>query len=210
MVNTERLLSNMTSQASTALSETALDTLFRTARSANAWAPGGVTEGLLRKVYDLAKLGPTSANVSPARFLFLTTPQAKARLAPHLSSANRAKTLAAPATVIVGYDLQFADMIPQLFPHNPGAKAWFSDPEVAAVTALRNGTLQGAYLMLAARALGLDCGPLSGFDHAGVDREFFTGSAVVSNFICNLGRADRTSELARLPRLSFEDACRLL
>lgn len=200
----------MTHLASNVLSEAALDTLFRSARSANAWAPGPVSEDLLRQVYDLARLGPTSANVSPARFLFLTTREAKARLAPHLSNANRAKTMAAPATVIVGYDLQFADKIPQLFPHNPGAKAWFSDPEVAAVTAFRNGTLQGAYLMLAARALGLDCGPLSGFDQAGVDREFFAGGVIVSNFICNLGRADRTGEFARLPRLNFEDACWIL
>lgn len=200
----------MTDQTSPELSDVALDVLFRTARSANAWAEGEVPRALLRKIYDLAKLGPTSANVSPARFLFLTTPEAKARLAPHLSNANRAKTVAAPVTVIVGYDLQFAEKIPQLFPHNPGAKAWFSDPELVAVTALRNGTLQGAYLMLAARALGLDCGPLSGFDHAGVDKEFFAGSAIVSNFICNLGYADRTSEFARLPRLDFDDACRVL
>lgn len=187
-----------------------LDQLFRTARSANAWANREVPEHLLREIYDLAKLGPTSANVSPARFLFLTTAQAKARLAPHLSSANRGKTLTAPVTVIIGYDLDFAERIPELFPHNPGAKAWFADPEVAAITALRNGTLQGAYLMLAARAVGLDCGPLSGFDHTGVDQEFFSESRIVSNFICNLGYADRTQQFGRLPRLPFEDACELV
>lgn len=141
--------------------------------------------------------------------MFLTTPQAKARLAPHLSSANRAKSLAAPVTAIIGYDLNFAEKIPELFPHNPGAKAWFADPELAAITALRNGTLQGAYLILAARALGLDCGPMSGFDHAGVDAEFFAGTTVVSNFVCNLGHADRSGAFERLPRLSFEGACRI-
>lgn len=191
------------------LSDPALDQLFRSARSANAWTPQPVPEATLRELYDLARLGPTSANVSPARFVFLTTPRAKARLAPHLSSANRAKSLAAPVTVIIGYDLNFADKIPELFPHNPGAKAWFADPELAAITALRNGTLQGAYLMLAARALGLDCGPMSGFDHAGVDAEFFAGTSLVSNFVCNLGYADHSGVFARLPRLSFEDACRI-
>lgn len=192
------------------LAALALDRLFRTARSANAWSERDLPERLLRNVYDLAKLGPTSANVSPARFLFLTTPEAKARLAPHLSSANRAKTIAAPVTAIIGYDLDFAERIPELFPHNPAARAWFADPEVAAITALRNGTLQGAYLLLAARAVGLDCGPLSGFDHAGVDGEFFSGTRVVSNFICNLGYADRAQEFERLPRLSFEQACRVI
>jgi nitroreductase len=192
------------------LAAPALDQLFRTARSANAWSDRAVPEHVLREVYNLAKLGPTSANVSPARFLFLTTPEAKARLAPHVSSANRGKTLAAPVTAIVGYDLDFAERIPELFPHNPGAAAWFADPEVAAITAVRNGTLQGAYLMLAARALGLDCGPLSGFDHAGVDREFFATRRIVSNFICNLGYADRTSQFGRLPRLAFEAACEII
>ncbi|WP_312166086.1 malonic semialdehyde reductase [Phenylobacterium sp.] len=201
---------NHHSLASEPLTALALDRLFRTARSANAWADRETPERLLREIYDLAKLGPTSANVSPARFLFLTTPEAKARLAPHLSSANRAKTIAAPVTAIIGYDLDFAERIPELFPHNPGAKAWFADPGVAAVTALRNGTLQGAYLMLAARAVGLDCGPLSGFDHAGVDAEFFAGTRIVSNFICNLGYADRTQEFERLPRLSFEQACEVI
>lgn len=191
------------------LSDPALDQLFRSARSANAWTPRAVPQAQLRQLYDLARLGPTSANVSPARFVFLVTPQAKARIAPHLSSANRAKSLAAPVTAIIGYDLNFAEKIPELFPHNPGAKAWFADPELAAITALRNGTLQGAYLILAARALGLDCGPMSGFDHAGVDAEFFAGTSVVSNFICNIGYADRSDAFARLPRLSFEDACRI-
>lgn len=194
----------------TSLTSAALDQLFRHARTANAWSAEPVAEALLRELYDLAKLGPTSANVSPARFVFLTTPQAKARLAPHLSSANRAKTLSAPVTVIVAYDLNFAERIPELFPHNPGARAWFADPEVEAVTAFRNGALQGAYLILAARALGLDCGPMSGFDHAGVDAEFFDGTRIVTNFLCNLGYAASEQGFERLPRLAFEDACQII
>lgn len=192
------------------LTSAALDQLFRQARTANAWSPEPVDEALLAELYDLAKLGPTSANVSPARFVFLTTPQAKARLAPHLSSANRAKTLSAPVTAIVAYDLDFAARIPELFPHNPGARAWFADPEVEAVTAFRNGALQGAYLILAARALGLDCGPMSGFDHTGVDAEFFGGTRIVTNFLCNLGYAAPTEGFARLPRLAFDEACEVI
>lgn len=192
------------------LSDHALDQLFRTARTANAWTPEPVSADLLRELYELSKWGPTSANVSPARFVFLTTADAKARLAPHLSSANRAKTIDAPVTVIIAYDLDFAERVPELFPHNPGAKAWFADPEVAAVTAIRNGTLQGAYLMLAARALGLDCGPMSGFDHAAVDAEFFAGRRLATNFICNLGYASQAGLFPRLPRLAFGDACELL
>lgn len=191
------------------LSWQALDQLFREARTANAWRPEPVGEGLLRQVYELAALGPTSANVSPARFVFLASDAAKARLAPHLSSGNR-KALAAPVIAVVAYDLDFAEKIPQLFPHNPGAKAWFGDPETAAITAIRNGTLQGAYLMLAARALGLDCGPMSGFDQRGVDQEFFPDGRWVTNFLCALGWAERAAELPRLPRLDFEDACRVL
>lgn len=191
------------------LSDQALDQLFRSARTANAWTSRPVPEALLRQVYQLARLGPTSANVSPARFVFLTSAQAKARLAPHLSSANRAKALAAPVNVIVAYDLDFAERLPELFPHNPGARVWFADSEVEAVTAFRNGALQGAYLILAARALGLDCGPMSGFDHAGLDAEFFGDRRVVTNFVCNLGYAP-AADFPRLPRLAFEDACTLL
>lgn len=192
------------------LADEALDQLFRSARTANAWTPRPVSHALVRQLYDLTKLGPTSANVSPARFVFLTTPEAKARLAPHLSSANRAKALSAPVNVVIAYDLDFAARAPELFPHNPGVAAWFADPEVAAVTAIRNGSLQGAYLMLAARALGLDCGPMSGFNHAGVDAEFFTGRRWVTNFICSLGYASQGDIFPRLPRLAFEDACELL
>jgi len=193
-----------------ALSDTALDQLFRAARTRNAWLPRPVPEPLLRQVYELAKWGPTSANVSPGRFVFLTSEAAKARLAPHLSSANRAKTLGAPVVAIVAYDSAFAEKIPVLFPHNPGAAAWFADPAMASETAFRNGSLQGAYLIVAARALGLDCGPMSGFDREGVDREFFADSAWRTNFLCNLGYGSDEGLLDRLPRLPFEDACRIL
>ena len=191
------------------LSADALDQLFRRARTANAWRPRPVPEALLREVYDLARLGPTSANVSPGRFVFLTTPDAKARIAPYLSKANRDKSLSAPVITIIAYDLDFAEKMPALFPHNPAARHWFANPEVAAVTAIRNGTLQGAYLMLAARSLGLDCGPVSGFDQAGVDAEFFPDGRTVTNFVCNLGYAE-AAEFSRLPRLAFEEACSLL
>lgn len=188
----------------------ALDQLFRTARSRNGWRPEPVPEALLRQLYDLAKWGPTSANVSPGRFVFLTSEAAKARLAPFLSENNRAKTLAAPVTAIVAYDLTFAEKIPQLFPHNPDAATWFSDPAVAQETAFRNGSLQGAYLILAARALGLDCGPMSGFDKAGVDEAFFAGTTWRANFLCNLGYGSDENLFERLPRLAFEDAARVL
>lgn len=191
-------------------SATELDQLFRTARTRNGWRPEPVPEALIRELYDLAKWGPTSANLSPGRFVFLTTEAAKARLAPHLSSANRAKSLAAPVIAIVAYDLKFALYAPRLFPHAPGVKDWFGDPAVAQETALRNGSLQGAYLMLAARALGLDCGPMSGFDAKGVDAEFFAGTSLRANFICNLGYGSEENLFERLPRLSFEEACEIL
>lgn len=184
----------------------ALDTLFRTARSRNAWVEEELPESTWRALYDLLKFGPTSANVSPARFVFVTSAEGKARLAPHLSEANRAKSLKAPAIVIIGYDLNFAARIPELFPHNPGAAAWFAHPDAARTTAFRNGSLQGAYLMLAARALGLDVGPMSGFDNAGVDEAFFAGTEIKSNFICALGHGADES-FPRLPRLEFDDAC---
>lgn len=192
------------------LPDTDLDQLFRTARTRNAWRPEPIPEATLREIYELAKWGPTSANVSPARFVFLTTPEAKARLAPHLSNANRAKTMAASAVAIVAYDLNFADKIPQLFPQNPGAAAWFADPAVAQETAFRNGSLQGAYLILAARALGLDCGPMSGFDKAGVDAELFAGTEIRTNFICSLGYGTDENLFPRLPRLPFDEAVQLL
>jgi 3-hydroxypropanoate dehydrogenase len=192
-----------------ALAAPALDQLFREARSRNAWKAEALPDATWRDLYDLVKFGPTSANVQPARFVFVTTPQGKARLAPFLSAANREKSLIAPAIVIIGHDLEFAENIPKLFPHNPGAKAWFASPDMAQTTAFRNGALQGAYLILAARALGLDAGPMSGFDNGGVDKEFFDGTAIKSNFICALGHgADQP--FPRLPRLSFDEACKIV
>jgi len=178
------------------LDDTALDQIFRQARTYNAWSDRPVTGDKLQAVYDLAKMGPTSANVS------------KAKLLPYMSSSNRAKTAAAPVTVIIAYDLDFADQIPLLFPQNPGAKDWFSDLLLQQETAMRNGSLQGAYFMIAARALGLDCGPMSGFDKAGVDTAFFAGTRWRANFLCNLGYGTTENLLARLPRLPFEIACR--
>ena len=191
------------------LSDAALDQLFRTARTQNAWTDAPVSETLLRAVYDLTRMGPTSANCSPARFVFVTTAAGKERLAPLLSAGNRAKSLKAPVIAIIGHDLKFYEQIPKLFPHNPGARDWFSAPAVAEPTAFRNGTLQGAYFMMAARALGLDCGPMSGFDNAGVDKEFFAGTDIKSNFICAIGIGDPSAVFARSPRLSFEEACQL-
>ncbi len=192
------------------LDDTALDQLFRSARTHNGWLPRPVTDDTLRAVYDLARMGPTSANSSPARFVFLRTPAAKARLKPALSAGNLDKTMAAPVTVIIGHDMAFYDKLPQLFPH-ADARSWFAGkPEVIATTAFRNGTLQGAYLMLAARALGLDCGPMSGFDNAKVDAEFFAGTEIRSNFLCNLGYGDPSKLFGRSPRLGFDEACTLL
>ena len=191
----------------------ALDVIFRDARTYNGWRDEEVPEVLVRAVYDLAKLGPTSANTSPARFMFLHTAEAKERLVPLMMEGNREKTLKAPWTVIIAYDMEFHEKIPKLFPHNPGAKDWFH--AIKEPTAFRNGTLQGAYLMLAARALGLDCGPMSGFSNEAVDKEFFESQDGEmkhwkSNFICNLGHGDRTTIFDRSPRLDFEEACRIL
>jgi 3-hydroxypropanoate dehydrogenase len=192
------------------LADAPLDQLFRTARTRNGWAPKAIPETLLREIYDLAKWGPTSANASPARFVFVTSEAAKARLAPLVSDGNRPKVLAASTCVIIGHDLDFAEKLPELFPHDQTAKTWFADPAVAQITAFRNGTLQGAYLMMAARALGLDCGPMSGFDNAAVDKEFFAGTKIVSNFLCAIGYGTDERLFDRSPRLSFEAACSVL
>jgi 3-hydroxypropanoate dehydrogenase len=193
------------------LNDQGLDLLFRNARSQNAWTEEQVSETLIRAVYDLTKMGPTSANCSPARFIILASKEAKERLRPYLLEANVPKVMTAPVCVIFGYDLTFYEKIPFLFPHNPGVKDWFvSSPALAETTAFRNGTLQAAYFMLAARALGLDCGPMSGFDNAGVDREFFAATPIKSNFICSVGHGDPKGLFARSPRLPFEEACRIL
>ena len=189
------------------LGDAALDQLFREARSRNAWVEEQLAPETWRTLYDLVKTGPTSANISPARFVFVTTAQGKARLAPHLSEGNR-KALAAACIVVVGHDLDFPEHMPRLFPHNPDAKSWFADPVGREVAAFRNGSMQGGYLISAARALGLDVGPMSGFDAAGVEREFFAGTQVKANFLCALGHgADQPHP--RSPRLGFDEAGRI-
>lgn len=192
------------------INDEALGILFRDARTRNAWEPRKVTQTLMQAVYDLAKMGPTSANSSPARFIFVTTDEGKARLAPHLSDGNRAKTMSAPCCVIIGHDMEFYEKLPQLFPHTD-ARSWFvGNDALIETTAFRNGTLQGAYLMMAARALGLDCGPMSGFDNAGVDREFFAGTKIRSNFLCSIGYGTDENLFPRSPRLSFDEACKIV
>jgi 3-hydroxypropanoate dehydrogenase len=192
------------------LSDICLDQLFRAARTHNAWRDKDVPDALLHEIVDLAKMGPTSANCSPARFLFVKSREAKEKLKPHLSDGNRDKTMKAPVCAIIGYDLDFYKHLPKLFPHTD-AKSWFEGQEKKiAQTAFRNGTLQGAYLMLAARALGLDCGPMSGFDNAGVDRDFFADTNIKSNFLCNLGYGDGSVLFPRSPRFTFDEMAKVL
>ena len=187
------------------------DLLFREARSQNKWKDEPVSDETLHELYDILKFGPTSANSSPARFVFIRTKEGKDRLAPALSSGNLAKTMAAPVTAIVAYDPKFFEKLPTLFPHNPDATSWFtSNDSLAATTAFRNGTLQGAYLMIAARSIGLDVGGMSGFDNAKVDAEFFSYSGWRSNFLVNLGHGDPEGVFARSPRLDFDEACLLV
>ena len=193
------------------LPDATLDQLFREARSFSYWLDKPVSNEMLQAVYDLARMGPTSANCGPARFVFLKSDEAKKRLKPHLGEGNIEKVMTSPVTVIIAHDLEFFEKLPQLFPHSPDAKTWFSWSEAHAETnAFRNGSLQGAYLMLAARALGLDCGPMSGFSNEGADKEFFEGTTWRSNFICGLGYGDRAKLHERSPRLSFDEACQLL
>jgi 3-hydroxypropanoate dehydrogenase len=188
-----------------------LDQLFREARSQNKWRDEPVSDETLHELYDLLKCGPTSANCSPARFLFLRTQEAKQRLAPALSSGNMEKTMTAPVTAIVAYDPKFYEKLPKLFPHNPDAVKWFtSNDSLAATTAFRNGTLQGAYLMIAARSLGLDVGGMSGFDNAKVDEIFLSAQGWRSNFLVNIGHGDPAGLFNRSPRLDFDEACVLL
>lgn len=190
--------------------DAALDLIFRDARTYNAWQERDVARALIQAVYDLAKMGPTSANSSPARFVFVQTEAAKKRLEPFLSGNNRAKTMAAPCCVIIAYDMEFYKYLPKLFPHT-NAQAWFEgNADLIAETAMRNSSLQGAYLMIAARALGLDCGPMSGFDQEGVNKEFFDGTSWRTNFLCNLGYGATENLYPRNPRLDFEEACEIL
>jgi 3-hydroxypropanoate dehydrogenase len=197
------------SETAAPLDDRALDQLFRAARTQNKWQDRPVPDAKLQELYELLKWGPTSANSSPARFVFVRTPEGKAKLKDALSAGNTEKTMAAPVTVIVCYDSYFYDKLGQLFPHTD-AKPWFtSSPEFAEKTAFRNGSLQGAYLMLAARAIGLDVGPMSGFDNAKVDELFLFGTGWKSNFLVNLGYGDPASLFPRSPRLSFDEAARL-
>jgi len=191
------------------LPDASLDQLFRQARTYNRFT-GEVDDATLRALYDLLKWGPTTSNSCPARIVFVRSQEAKAKLGPALDEGNHAKTMAAPCTAIVAYDLAFYEKSPVLFPHTD-AKSWFDSKSEADLTtiALRNGSLQGAYLLLAARALGLDCGPMSGFDNAKVDAAFFAGTRIRSNFLMNLGRGEAASIFPRSPRLGFDEACRI-
>jgi 3-hydroxypropanoate dehydrogenase len=206
------------------LNDEALGLLFREARTYPAWTDKPISDETLHKLYDVMKWGPTSANSGPARFVFLRSQNAKERLRPALAAGNVEKTMTAPVTVIVAYDLKFYEKLPKLFAHNPAVREVFANnPQLVEITAKRNSSLQGAYLMLAARALGLDCGPMSGFDNAKVDEEFFGAGKcedceqeffpeghVKSNFLCNVGYGDRSKVRARSPRLEFNEACTLL
>ena len=188
----------------------ALDQLFLSARTQNKWLPKDVSDAQLREIIDIMKMGPTSANCQPARFVFVRGKAAKERLAPFMSDNNRPKTMAAPVTAIIAIDFAFYEHLPRTFPHTD-AKSWFvGKPELAGTTAVRNGTLQGAYFMIAARAIGLDVGAMSGYDAAGVDKEFFTGTTYKSNFICNVGYGDPSGVMGRLPRFDFADIATIL
>ena len=192
------------------LPDRCLDQIFRDARTHNAWRDKDFPDSLLHELVDLVKLGPTSANCSPARFLFVKSRAAKERLKPHLSEGNRDKTMKAPVCTIIGYDLDFYRHLPKLFPH-ADAKSWFEgDAKKIQETAFRNGTLQGAYLIVAARALGLDTGPMSGFDNNAVDREFFAGTNIKSNFLCSLAYGDASVLFPRSPRFAFDEMARIV
>jgi len=199
------------SNGTDSVSDDALDQLFRNARTYRAWLDRPVAEETLRQLYELLKWGPTSANGSPARFLFIRSREGKERLRPTLSPGNVEKTMTAPVTVVVAYNLRFYEKLPKLSPHNPKMRDLFmSNPPFAEETARRNSSLQGAYLIIAARSLGLDCGPMSGFDNARLDEEFFGAGHVKSNFLCNLGYGDASKLHPREPRLEFNEACTIL
>lgn len=206
----DSLVDNSLQVVPSPISEDSLNRLFKEGRTHSAWLPTPVSAETLREIYDLARFGPTSANTSPARFVFLTTPQAKERLRPALAPGNLEKTMAAPVTVIVAWDMEFYEKLPRLFPH-ADARPWFvGNQALIEQTAFRNSSLQGAYFLLAARALGLDCGPMSGFDTEKVNAEFFPDGKWKANFLCNLGHGDPTKLFPRSPRLSFEEACQIL
>lgn len=195
---------------SEAVNQSALNTLFTTARTHNGWLAKQVSDATLHEIYDLLKMGPTSANCSPARFVFIRTPEGKEKLRPALSGGNLEKTLSAPVTAIVAWDSAFYDRLPELFPHGD-ARSWFtSSPELAEETAFRNSAMQAAYLLFACRAIGLDTGPMSGFDRKAVDAAFFADSGYRSTLLVNIGYGDESKLFGRLPRLGFDDACQLM
>ncbi|AUG54716.1 malonic semialdehyde reductase [Thalassospira marina] len=192
------------------IDQKALDILFNDARTHNGWQDKKVDRALLQQAWDLAVMGPTSANCEPMRVIFVESKDAKARLEPLMAEGNRAKTMEAPVTAIIGQDMEFYEKLPQLFPH-ADARSWFAgNDELIKATAFRNASLQGAYLILALRSLGLDCGPMSGFDAEGVDREFFAGTAVKTNFMVNIGYGDAAKLFARSPRLAFDEGASIL
>ena len=195
----------------TTLSRDALDTIFLIARTRNGWQDKPVPETLLREIYDIAKMGPTTANSQPQRIVFVTTPEGKKRLEPALAEGNRAKTMTAPAIAIFAYDLKFYENLPKQFPHNQDAKNWFMGKDAfIQEAAFRNASLQAAYFMIAARAKGLDCGPMSGFDNAKVNAEFFPDGRFKSNFLINLGHGDASGNYPRGPRLPFDTVAQIL
>jgi 3-hydroxypropanoate dehydrogenase len=200
----------VSAQARTAVSNDCIDQILREARTHNVWLSQPVPSELLRQAYDLATFGPTSANTTPARYVFLTTPQAKERLRPALAPGNVDKTMAAPVTVIISWDTEFYEKLPKLFPHKDMRSVFLGKPDLIEATAFRNSSLEGGYFILAARALGLDCGPMSGFDAAKVNAEFFPDGKWKSNFLCNVGYGDQTKLLPRSPRLPFDEACLVL
>jgi 3-hydroxypropanoate dehydrogenase len=187
-----------------------LDQLFRHARTHTAWLPKPVPESMLREIYDLARLGPTSANTQPARFVFVISEEAKTRLLPALAEGNREKTRTAPVTVLVAWDTEFYEHLPRVFPHRPMRDVFAGHPALIEETAFRNSSLEAGYFIMAARALGLDCGPMSGFDAEKVNAEFFPDGKWKINLICNLGYGDSSKLFPRNPRLEFEEACRVL
>lgn len=192
------------------VSARALDIVFREARTYSAWQDRPVSDALLAEIYDLAKMGPTSANCCPMRVVFVRSKEAKEKLRPCLDAGNVEKTMAAPVTAIIAYDMEFYEKLPKLFPHTD-ARSWFAGkPQKVYDTAFRNGTLQGAYFIIAARACGLDCGPMSGFDNAKLDAAFFNGTPIKSNFLCNLAYGDPSTLHPRSPRLTFDEACKIV
>ena len=185
--------------------------IFQEARTHNDWLDKDISNDILMEIYDLMKWGPTSAKCSPTRIIFVKSKASKDRLLPFVIESNLEKTKSAPVTAIIGYDINFHDHLPKLFPHNPDAQNWFNHSiDIAEETAFRNGSMQGAYFIIAARALGLDCGPMSGFDKEGVDNEFFRDTNIKSNFLCNLGYGDKTKLFERSPRFKFNEICEII